>query len=144
MAKKTILLADGSAALLKSLRAILSKEFKILGTATDGKTLVAMARELKPQAVVADVSLPVVNGIQAARRIRKLCPDVCVVFLTEKQEARYAVRAAQAGASGYVMKRSAPAELAVALRDALNGRMFVSPCLEFRLKNTPGKIALQG
>ncbi|MEW5735144.1 MAG: response regulator transcription factor [Thermodesulfobacteriota bacterium] len=144
MAKKTILLADEDKELLKRLRALLSKEFKVLGAATDGKTLVSMARDLKPQAVVADVRLPLVNGIQAIRRIRKQNPDVCVVFLTDREEARYAVRAAQAGASGYVMKDSAADQLARAVHDALCGRMFVSPCLEFRIKNAPGKPALQG
>lgn len=141
MAKKTILLADENRELLASLQKLLSKEFSILGTATDGKELVEMARRLSPQAIVADVCLPLVNGIQAARRIRKQNPDVCVVFLTERDEARYAVRAAQAGASGYVMKRSAEDQLARAVRDALNGRMFVSPCLEFRVKHSPGKTA---
>lgn len=144
MAKKTILLADESKELLKKLRKLLSKEFRVLATTCDGKELVDLACDLKPQAVVTDVCLPGVNGIQAARRIRKANPDVCVVFLTDKQEARYAVRAAQAGASGYVMKGSAADQLARAVRDALNGRMFVSPSLEFRIKNAPGKSAHQG
>ncbi len=106
---------------------MLAEEFELVGIVEDGRALVKAARELSPDVIVADISMPHLNGIDALAQLKQDNPHVRVVFLTMHRDAAYARRALQAGAMGFVLKHSAPAELVIAVRAALQGRTFISP-----------------
>src|SRR5262249_56740678 len=95
----------------------------------DGRALVTAARKLQPDAIVADISMPHLNGIEALAQLKKDNPDVKVVILTMHHEPAYARRALEAGAAGFVVKHSAPAELVMAIHAALQGQVFITPAL---------------
>ncbi len=138
MNRPRVLLADDHTILLEGLKGILEGEFELVGTARNGRTLVNMARKLNPDIVVADISMPILSGIEAAIRIREFAPDMKILFLTMHEDVDFAHRALTAGARGYVMKNSAPAELTRAIREVLAGRVFVSPSIAEKLKIAPG------
>ena len=127
MKRPRILLGDDHAIILDGLRRILEPHFEIVGTAEDGRALVAAAEKLRPDMVVADISMPLLNGIEAARQIRKAHPQAKVIFLTMHPDATYATEAFRAGASGYVLKNSAASELVTAIQEALKGRTYLTP-----------------
>jgi DNA-binding NarL/FixJ family response regulator len=91
--------------------------------------LVSSVLELRPDVIVVDISMPLLNGIEAVRRIKKIAPDVKAIFLTMHPDVSYAVRAFEAGASGYVLKHSAASELLTAIREAIRGRTYVTPMI---------------
>jgi DNA-binding NarL/FixJ family response regulator len=127
--RPTVLLADDHRMVAEGLRNLLSAEFHLVGVVEDGVALVEAARSLKPEVIVADITMPRLNGIDALVRLRQDNPKVRVVFLTMHQDPAYASRALEAGASGYVLKHSAPAELSAAIWAALQGKTFVTPTL---------------
>ena len=108
---------------------MLSAEFELVGMVADGRAMVEAAKALKPDVVVADVSMPVLNGIDALEAMRQEGVEIPVVFLTMHNQAGYARRALKAGAAGYVLKLAASEELVQAIRIALDGGTFVSPAL---------------
>jgi DNA-binding NarL/FixJ family response regulator len=130
MPKTTILLADDHKIVLDGLRSLLTEEFHLLGTATDGLQLVEKAAELHPDLIVADISMPLLNGIDALRQIKEDNPGVRMVFLTMHPDSSYLTRAFEAGALGYVLKHAASDELVTALHAALRGERFISPELK--------------
>jgi DNA-binding NarL/FixJ family response regulator len=134
MKKARLLLADDHRIVLEGLRGLLEPEFEITGAVADGPSLVAEARRLSPDVVVADISMPGLNGIEAARQIRAADERIRVVFLTMHADAGYAAGALEAGASGFVLKHSAPQELICAIRDALQGRTYLTPAVAAELK----------
>jgi DNA-binding NarL/FixJ family response regulator len=143
MAKPTVLLADDHAIVVEGLRMLLAADFELVGVAQTGLEMVELCAARKPDVVVADVSMPVLNGIDALRRMRRQGDRTRVVFLTMHADVTSATRALEAGASGYVLKHAASDELVTALRDALAGRTYVSPALrspavEERLVREPG------
>lgn len=115
--------------LAEGLKRLLAEDFELVGFVEDGRALLAAARRLLPDAVVVDISMPHLNGLEAIERLRKERPEVAVVVLTMHRNPAYARRALNAGATGYVIKHAAPAELVTALHAALRGRVFVSPAL---------------
>ncbi|HEX6689960.1 MAG TPA: response regulator transcription factor [Burkholderiales bacterium] len=129
MSKPRVLLADDHRMVAEGLKGLLAEEFELAGIVEDGRALVSAARELRPDVIVADISMPHLNGIEALAQLKRDNPGVRVVFLTMHRDAAYARRALEAGASGYVLKHSAPAELVLALRAALQGRTFIAPDL---------------
>jgi DNA-binding NarL/FixJ family response regulator len=129
MTKPRILLADDHRMVAEGLKGILTEEFELVGIVEDGRAMVAAARKLRPDVIVADISMPHLNGIDAMAPLRQDNPEVRVVFLTMHRDAAYARRALEAGASGFVLKHSAPAELVLAVRAALQGRTFITPDL---------------
>jgi len=129
MKKKRVLLADDHRIVLEGLRGLLESEFEVVGTVEDGRALVIEAGRLRPDLVVADISMPTLNGIDAARQIKKLDEGIRIVFLTMHADAGYAASAFEAGASGFVLKHSAPQELITALREAVWGRTYVTPII---------------
>jgi DNA-binding NarL/FixJ family response regulator len=113
----------------EGLRSLLADEFELVGMVEDGRAMVAAAQKLHPDVIVSDITMPHLNGIDAMTRLKKDNPDIKVVFLSMHQNAAYARRALQAGALGFVLKHSAPAELVMAIRAALKGKTFISPAL---------------
>jgi DNA-binding NarL/FixJ family response regulator len=101
----------------------------------DGRALVEAARKLKPDVIVADISMPHLNGLDALDALKRQDPHARVVFLTMHQDAVYARRALDAGAMGYVLKHSASAELVSAVRAVLAGKIFITPALEGEIHN---------
>jgi DNA-binding NarL/FixJ family response regulator len=123
-----ILLADDQHEILEAVHSILSTdaEFVVVGTAEDGMHAVELAMNLKPDVLVLDISMPVVNGIEAARRLKKAASHIRIVFLTVHIDPEFVDAVLTAGALGYVLKAFTAAELAPALRAALHGEIFVS------------------
>ena len=129
MGRPRVLLADDHRVVAEGLKRLLADDFELVGVEEDGRALVATARKLAPDVIVADISMPHLNGIDALIQLRKDNPDVKVVFLTMHQEPAYARRALDAGAVGFVLKHSAPAELVLAVQAALKGQTFITPAL---------------
>ncbi len=129
MKKPRVLLADDHKIVLEGLRGILENEFELVGTVEDGRALVAAAQELNPDVIVADISMPLLNGLEAAAQLKKIKSQAKFIFLTMHPDASYATRALEAGASGYVLKHSAPSELVQAIREALRGRVYITPLI---------------
>ena len=124
-----ILLADDHRIVAEGLRGLLEPEFELVGIVEDGRALLAAAEKLRPDVIVADISMPLLNGIDSVRQMKKTHENIKVVFLTMHPDVTYAASAFEAGASGYVLKHSAPAELITAIRSALNGKTYVTPLL---------------
>jgi DNA-binding NarL/FixJ family response regulator len=123
------LLADDHTYVLEGLKRVLEPECEIVGAVTDGRALLEATQRLMPDVVVADISMPLLNGIDAVREIRKTVRASRVVFLTMHTDVSYAKKALEAGGSGFVLKTSAADELLTAIKEALRGRKFVSPAL---------------
>jgi DNA-binding NarL/FixJ family response regulator len=127
MPKPRVLLADDHGLLLDAFTRLLEPEFDVVGRATDGRALVRTAVEVRPDVIVADVSMPELNGLEAARQVREALPHVRLVFLTVHEDVELAADAFRAGASGFLVKSSAGTELSRAIRDALAGRRYLTP-----------------
>jgi DNA-binding NarL/FixJ family response regulator len=124
-----ILLADDHAIVLEGLRRVLEPHFEIVGEVADGRALVSAAEMLKPDIIVADISMPLLNGIDAARQIRKFDRQVKIIFLTMHPDVTYASEALLAGGSAYVLKISAGADLLEAIHEVDDGRTYVTPSI---------------
>jgi DNA-binding NarL/FixJ family response regulator len=124
-----VLLADDHRMVAEGLRSLLQPEFELVDVVEDGRALVAAAKRLRPEVIVADITMPHLNGIDALAQLKKEQPEVKVVFLTMHQNVAYARRALEAGAAGFVLKHSAPAELVTAIRAALAGKTYVTPAM---------------
>jgi DNA-binding NarL/FixJ family response regulator len=124
-----VLLGDDHTLLVAGLRKILEAEFEVVAAVTDGTTLVNEALRLKPDVVLADISMPLLNGMEAARRIRKSLPEVKIAFLTMHVDFTYLRDAFRLGATGYILKRTAGTELLKAVHEVAQGRTYVAPDL---------------
>ena len=129
MTKPRVLLADDHRMVTDGLTRLLGDEFELVGVVENGHDMVRAARALRPDIIVADISMPLLNGIDALSQLKADNPGIKVVMLTMHHDARYARRALEAGAAGYVLKHSAHAELVMAIRAALDGKTFVAPAL---------------
>ncbi|MHC5541687.1 response regulator [Singulisphaera rosea] len=129
MKRARVLLADDHRILAEGVRGLLEPEFELVGITSDGRELLEAAIRLQPDVVITDISMPLLNGIDAAAQIRQAGVPCKVVFLTMQCDVSYARRAMEAGASGYVLKHSAHDELLKAIRDALQGQVYVSPSI---------------
>lgn len=127
MARPRILIADDHVLLLEAFERLLEADYEIVGTASDGRRLVQLALELEPDAIVADMSMPELNGLEAARQVLVRLPQTRVVLLTVHEDPALAADAFRAGVAGFVVKRSAAGELQQALREALAGGAFLTP-----------------
>jgi DNA-binding NarL/FixJ family response regulator len=128
--KPRLLLADDHTLLLDGLRMMLEPEFELAGVVGDGQSLLATAARLKPDVILLDIAMPALNGIDAARQLRRLAPSSRLIFLTMHSDPDYVAEALRIGASGYLLKRSAASELVTAIHDVLNGKCYVSPMIE--------------
>jgi DNA-binding NarL/FixJ family response regulator len=127
VSKPRILLADDHTIVMQGLRALLEPEFQIVGTVADGRAAVKAAGTIKPDVVILDVSIPLLNGVDAAKQIRKVAPHAKIVFLTMHTEFAYVQACFEAGASAYVIKQSASEDLQHAIRTVLLGRTYITP-----------------
>lgn len=138
-----ILIADDHNLLLEGYRLMLEPEFELVGSVEDGQALLMAAQRLKPDIVLLDISMPLLNGIDAAHQLSKLLPSARLVFVTMHADTDYVTEAFRAGASGYLLKRAAASELLTAIREVLKGHHYVSPlvtrnALDAWMASTPG------
>ena len=126
MARPRVLLGDDHVMFCEGLRSILEPHFEVVGIAENGQELVAAAERLQPDVVVADISMPLLNGIGAARKLQKTKRPPKIVFLTMHADPTFATEAFRAGASGYVLKSSSGGEIVTAIQEAIQGRMHIS------------------
>ena len=138
MTRPRVLLADDHRIVAAGLEALLGAEYEVVGRALDGHTLLELARRVPAEFIVADISMPGLNGIDALQAMRRLGLDVPVIFLTMHTEPAYARRALEAGAAGYVLKHAAPQELVQALRAAALGGIFISSEIAAEVLGAPG------
>jgi DNA-binding NarL/FixJ family response regulator len=122
-------LADDHPLTLEGLRAFLEPHFEGVGTVTDGRALVEAALRLKPDLIILDITMPLLNGIDAAIQIKKSLPEVKLLFVTMHVNPAYLEAALNAGGTGYVLKSAAREELLGAIKSVLNGRIYVTPTL---------------
>jgi DNA-binding NarL/FixJ family response regulator len=127
--RSTILIADDHLLLAELCKSLLEVEFNVVGIARNGQQLVRAAAELKPDVIVVDISMPILNGLDAGRRAKELLPDVKLVYLTMNADPELAAEALIRGASGYLLKTCAASELVVAVRAVLRGKSYMCSAL---------------
>ena len=129
MTRPRILMADDHAIVLAGLRKLVESEGEVVGMVEDGRGLVEAAQQLRPDIVLLDISMPLLNGLDAARQISKLVPESKLIFLTMHATPTYATEAFKAGASGYLIKRSAAVELKQAIQAVMRGQHYMTPLI---------------
>lgn len=122
-----VLIADDHTLVAEACVKILEPEFEVIGTFPDGRALLEAVPQLRPDVIVLDVGMPLMSGLEAGKRIKKLVRTVRIVYLTMNNDLGVAAEAFRSGASGYLMKISAAAELVTAIREVLKGKQYVSP-----------------
>jgi DNA-binding NarL/FixJ family response regulator len=127
MIRPRVLLADDHTLLLEAFEKLLSDDCEIVGTVANGRALLEAAARLKPDIAVIDVAMPLLNGIDAARLLKQSQPGLRIIFLTMNEDPDVAAEAFRAGASGYLLKRSAVSELLTAIREIMMHRSYVTP-----------------
>jgi len=121
------MLADDHTMLVEAFRKLLESQCEIVGTASDGQVLLETAPRLKPDVVVVDIAMPLMNGLEAGLRLKKLMPAVKLIFLTMNEDPDLAMEAMRCGASGYLLKSSAGSELTRAIQMSLKGKSYITP-----------------
>jgi DNA-binding NarL/FixJ family response regulator len=129
MKKPRVLMADDHSLILAGLRKLVEGECDVVGTVEDGRALVEAAQKLRPDLILMDISMPLLNGLEAARQLAKLVPESKLIMLTMHASPTYATEAFQAGASGYLLKRSAASELGQAIKSVLQGQQYLTPLI---------------
>jgi DNA-binding NarL/FixJ family response regulator len=135
MTRPTILIADDHKMFAQGLAGLLEDEFDLVGSVENGQALIDAAMRLKPDLIIVDISMPVLNGLDAVRRLHQGNTSAKVVFLTMHADTRLLREAFQCGGVGYVLKQSAGEELLFALRQVMSGQNYISPSIEKELKN---------
>lgn len=124
-----ILIADDHTLVAEACRKLLESDYEIVATVGDGRALVRAVAELRPQLIIVDVSMPLLNGLDAGQQAKELLPSVKLIFLTMNHDADLAAEAFRRGASGYLLKTCAASELTVAVREVLKGKSYLSPVI---------------
>ena len=129
MSRPQVLLADDHTLFLDAVEKLLEDNCDVVGRAADGERLLVEALRLKPDVVVLDMAMPLLNGLEAARQLKQMAPETRIVFLTMNEDPDVAAEAFRAGASAYVLKRSAASELLAAIRDVARHGSYVTPLI---------------
>jgi DNA-binding NarL/FixJ family response regulator len=124
-----VLLADDHTLLLEAFEKLLEHDYTVVGTVSDGRALLSAAAELMPDVILLDIAMPLLNGLDAARKLKKTMPKVKLIFLTMNEDPSVASEALRAGATGYLLKTSALSEIAKAIHEVLCGRSYVTPII---------------
>jgi len=135
-----VLLADDHHLLLGALEKLLQEDCQIVGRVSDGHALVAAAQQLKPDVIVLDVAMPLLNGLEAGRQIKQLLRSVKLIYVTMNEDPDIAAEAFRVGASAYLLKRSTPVELLTAIREVMLGRSYVTPLVTEQLVESLLKV----
>ena len=129
MGKPRVVIADDHSILLAGLRKLVEESCQVVGMVEDGRALVETAGTLKPDLILLDISMPLLNGLDAAREIKKSAPDCKLLFLTMHASPTYATEALKAGGNGYLLKQSAASELLMAIEAVLGGQTYLTPAI---------------
>lgn len=129
MKRPRVLMADDHSIVLAGLRKLVEAEGEVVGTVEDGRTLLEEAQRLRPDIILVDISMPLLNGLDAARQLKKMVPESKLIFLTMHATSTYAMEAFKAGASGYLIKRSATSELKQAIQAVMRGQHYLTPLI---------------
>jgi DNA-binding NarL/FixJ family response regulator len=129
ISKPRVLLADDHGVLLAGVRKLIEDRCDIVGTVVDGRALLEAASRLQPDLIILDISMPLLNGLEAARKLHKTMPETKLLFLTMHASPRYATEAFKAGASGFLLKQSADDELPQAITAVLQGKQYLTPSI---------------
>jgi len=121
------ILADDHKILLEAFRKLLEPQFEVVATVSDGRALLDSAANLKPDVIVLDIGMPLLNGLEAGRQLKSKMPAVKLIFLTMHEDPDLAIEAVRAGGSGYLLKTSASSELLHAIQEALRGKTYITP-----------------
>jgi|SRR5579862_265127 DNA-binding NarL/FixJ family response regulator len=140
--RSRVLIADDHTLVAELCKRLLETEFDVIGTVSDGRALVRAAIELKPNVIVVDVAMPVLNGLDAGQQVKELLPSIRLVYLTMNPDPEIAAEAFARGASGYLLKTCASSEMVLAVRQVLRGKSYLSQglsqdeidCLRWRNK----------
>jgi len=124
-----ILIADDHTLVAEACKKLLENEYEVVATVNDGRALVRAAVELKPHLIIVDVAMPLLNGLDAGQQVKEFLPSVKLVYLTMNHDADLAAEAFRRGASGYLVKTCAASELAIAVREVLKGKSYLSPMI---------------
>ncbi len=135
--KKRVLIADDHTLLAEGIARFLSADYEVVGVVSDGRQLVTEGTRLRPDLIVLDISMPLLNGIEAARQLRKAVPATKLIFVTQQIELQYLRAAFHAGGMGYVAKQSASDELLEAVRSVLNGGTYITRSLQEKVDFAP-------
>ena len=139
------MLADDHTILVEAFRKLLEPHFEVVGTVSDGRALLETAPQLKPDVVIVDIGMPLMNGLEAASRLKELIPAVKLIFLTMNEDPDLAVEAIRRGASGYLLKSSAASELIRAIQMSLKAKSYITPKIARGMQgafiNNPGPRA---
>ena len=127
MGRVRMLLADDHTLICNLLRDLLEPEFEVVGCVSDGRELLKAVTSLRPEAVIVDIGMPFLNGLDAGRRLKQANPKIKLIYLTMNNNLEYAREALQAGASAFVLKNSRSSELLHAIRSALKGVSYMAP-----------------
>jgi DNA-binding NarL/FixJ family response regulator len=127
MALPRIMLADDHTMLVEAFRKLLESQWEVVGTASDGRALLETAPRLKPDVIIVDIAMPLMNGLEAGLRLKELMPTTKLIFLTMNEDSDLAMEAMRCGASGYLLKSSAASELMQAIQMVLKGKSYVTP-----------------
>jgi DNA-binding NarL/FixJ family response regulator len=127
MRRPRILLADDHLLLLDALKGLLEPTYSVVGTVIDGRALLALAEQLRPDIIVLDIAMPRLNGLDAGRQLKKRIPAVKLIFLTMNEDPYMVGEAFRAGASAFLLKQAAGLELTDAIAKVLKGGTYVTP-----------------
>lgn len=127
--KPRVLMADDHSIVLTGVRNLIEDRCEVVGTVDNGRALVEAAERLRPELVILDISMPILNGLDAARHIKKSCPETKLIFLTMHTSPRFVTGAVKAGGSGYVLKHTASDELCPAIEAVLKGQTYLTPAI---------------
>jgi DNA-binding NarL/FixJ family response regulator len=140
MKRSRVLIADDHSMVIDGLRALLEPEYEVVGAVNDGRAVLPEVRRLQPDVVVIDISMPLLNGLDCARQLHDAGCTAKILVLTMHPDATLAQEALAAGASGYVLKSSPGSELKAALRDVLQGRIYLSAAVTRDMDEVMGRM----
>ena len=140
MKRSRVLIADDHSMVIDGLRALLEPEYEVVGAVNDGRAVLPAVQRLRPDVVIIDISMPLLNGLDCARQLRDAGCTAKILILTMHPDATLAQEALAAGASGYVLKSSPGSELKAALRDVLRGRIYLSAAVTRDMDEVMGRM----
>jgi len=136
LVRPRLLMADDHTLVLEGISRLLENDFELVGTVEDGHALLRAAAQLRPDVILLDISMPLLNGIEACRQLVKLMPKTRVIFLTMHTDVVYVEEAFRAGGAGYLLKRSAASELTSAIDTVMHGKSNITPLINWKESTT--------
>lgn len=127
--KPRVLMADDHSIFLAGVRKLIEDQCEVVGTVEDGRALLEAAERLKPELILLDISMPLLNGLEAARHLKKTLPETKLLFLTMHSSPRYATEVFKVGAHGFLLKQSAASELPQAITALMEGKHYLTPSI---------------